>query len=972
MYKSGLLLFFIFLISEIGTAQVVINEIMSSNGNTIEDEDGDTSDWIELYNSEDESVNLEGYSLSDDASRLSRWQFPQVEIGPGEYLLVFASDKDRSDPLHTNFRISADGEELILSDRSGNTVDRIPPTPLLPDVSYGRLPEDSESFGFFFDPTPGKANDTESFQSIIDQAPTFENEPGYFSGTEIITINQLPDFEVRYTVDASTPSLSSRVYSEPFEIDDSRVIKASYFKDGSPAGPVATLSMINESSVTARNLPIVSVSANREELFSESRGLFLSDPGEREQQVYIELFEPDGSLGFGANAGMRIFGNESEEGFDFQQSLAFFARARYGDGSFNYRLFKEKDIQSFEAFILRNNNSVYDLYDGVANGLLQDILAVQAYQPVVLFINGKYWGVLNMMEKINEHYLESNFPVDSDSVDLLNGVETSAPFYNRNWVVTGDIEHYEKMIDFMRENDLSDDANFEIVESMMDVDNFATYQNALIFISNQDWPGNNMRWWRPQTEDGRWKWIFFDGDASLGAWEDHTDNTLLTATEPEGPDGGEDTWPNPPWSTFILRKLLENEKFENLFIATMCDLMATNFDPESSVDWVDVRENPVIPEMPNHLERWDFDFDVDDWLEDNDRIRDFLRRRPAAVQEHFTEFFDLGEMRELQLDVPTGGGLVKVNNRIVTKSSWSGEYFENLELQLEAIPDIGFEFDGWEGLNSESENTTLLIEDDVTVIARFRRKSSFEQVVISEISFSNSPEGDWVELYNPMEEDINVGQWSLSDNGSSPFQFPEGTVIGPGQYLIVCQNIENFRTEYEFTNTIGEFEFGLNGRGDAVSLRNQLNELVDFVEYKVAYPWPENASAISLIDFQSDNALPFNWKKSDVTKSPGGETRIITSVEEIQEESIVLGNPYPNPFIEKQTIPFQNSKTQRVTIKLLDITGKIIQTLVDEELTPGSYTTEIYPRNQGSGLFLIAIETPDSMLTRKVFINSKN
>ena len=123
MLKSKLSCFFciLFFLPFILFAQdVLINEVMSANQNTLTDEDGDTSDWIELYNAGVETVDLTGFSLSDDSLDLQKWIFQNNLLAPGEYLLIFASDKNRQgENLHTNFRISADGEKIILSDTSG-------------------------------------------------------------------------------------------------------------------------------------------------------------------------------------------------------------------------------------------------------------------------------------------------------------------------------------------------------------------------------------------------------------------------------------------------------------------------------------------------------------------------------------------------------------------------------------------------------------------------------------------------------------------------------------------------------------------------------------------------------------------------------------------------------------------------------------------------------------------------------------
>lgn len=103
---------------------IVINEIMSSNNITVQDEDGDASDWIELYNHGTEQANLSGCFLSDDSLEIDKWQCGDAVIEAGEHLIIFASDKDKFDRFwHTNFKISASGEEVVLSDSNGTIME---------------------------------------------------------------------------------------------------------------------------------------------------------------------------------------------------------------------------------------------------------------------------------------------------------------------------------------------------------------------------------------------------------------------------------------------------------------------------------------------------------------------------------------------------------------------------------------------------------------------------------------------------------------------------------------------------------------------------------------------------------------------------------------------------------------------------------------------------------------------------------
>ncbi|MDA3867460.1 MAG: lamin tail domain-containing protein [Salinivirgaceae bacterium] len=141
---------------------VVINEFMASNSSVIADEDGDYPDWIELYNTGDEPVNMGGYTLSDKEDKLFMWSFPDVEIGSRSFLLLFVSDKNRKGSfLHTNFKISADGETLTLCNNNGQIVDRVDAIKLETDQSYGRLDDGGEEWSILLVPMPGKTNNNQ-------------------------------------------------------------------------------------------------------------------------------------------------------------------------------------------------------------------------------------------------------------------------------------------------------------------------------------------------------------------------------------------------------------------------------------------------------------------------------------------------------------------------------------------------------------------------------------------------------------------------------------------------------------------------------------------------------------------------------------------------------------------------------------------------------------------------------------------
>lgn len=160
-----------------------ITEFMAANVSRLADEDGEFLDWIEVHNPDDVAVSLEGYHLTDSAGNLSKWTFPAVNLEPDAYLVIFASGKNRTNPeanLHTNFRLSADGEYLALVNPDGVTAvssfGRSYP-PQFQNVSFGLAPStDDLVWSYFSIPTPGEPNSGGTpagpIISVVEKNPT--------------------------------------------------------------------------------------------------------------------------------------------------------------------------------------------------------------------------------------------------------------------------------------------------------------------------------------------------------------------------------------------------------------------------------------------------------------------------------------------------------------------------------------------------------------------------------------------------------------------------------------------------------------------------------------------------------------------------------------------------------------------------------------------------------------------------------
>lgn len=706
----------------------VINEIQASNTGTVADEDGDYEDWIEIYNGGSQSVNLSGYGLSDDPERPFRWVFPDITILPDEYLLVWASGKNRIDPsgpLHTGFSISSEGEDITLTDPEGEPAGKIPAAYIPVDISYGRETTGGSDLVYFMKPTPGYANHDESFQGIT-EPPEFSVPGGFYNGTRIVGISHSdPEAVIRYTVDATLPHSLSPVYQDPLElgslvgvsngismirtnppevpesiewyppvdeIDKAHVIRAVAFKPGYISSPAATATYFID---LLSSLPVFSIVTDDDNLFDHNKGIYV--PGliyeqngygegwygqnnanyfqrgmEWEIPVSLEFME-EGVISFSQDIGIRIHGGGTRA--LPMKSLRLYARGGYGATHMEHDFFSGQGDQSFSRLILRNSGQDFFgpgtlLRDGFMQKLAGPLgIPIQDYSPSVVFLNGEYWGIHNIRERYDHHYFERKYDIPEEHLDYLE---------NNQVVINGSDGHYSDMITFVEENSLSDPESYEYLQELMDVENYTDYYIVNIFCNNIDWPGHNIMYFRYNGEqlnnpsygkDGRWRWALNDFDFGFGNTSGlypYNQNTLVHATDPDGTD-----WPpNPPWSTFLIRSLLGNEEFKTGFINRFGDLLNSVFQPEYMMGFLEEMKRVIEPEISRHMRRWQYPAaGMNEWQENIDRMMRFAERRPEYQTSHIIDYFELEGTFSLNIDVNDPlTGTVMVNRLLLEES----------------------------------------------------------------------------------------------------------------------------------------------------------------------------------------------------------------------------------------------------------------------------------------------------------------
>jgi len=745
-------------------------------------------------------------------------------------------------------------------------------------------------------------------------------------------------------------------------------------------------------------LTTISLSTDPSNFFDWNTGIYVLGPNAEsdmpnfganfwedwERPVHIELFEKDGSLGMEADAGVKIFGAWSRA--NPQRSLAFFARKSYGTDRFKYQLFPELSIPEYKNFILRNsgndwNNTMFR--DALMCSLLdQTNLDRMAYRPASVYLNGEYWGLLNIREKINEYFLAAHHGVDPYQIDLLDTWNTP---------IHGDAEHYDNMLNFLYSNSPAVKANYDKVKTLMNVENFAEYQIAQIYFNNTDWPGNNVKFWRPRTPEGRWRWIVFDTDFGFGIWDDdiyrYNYNTLAFALATDGPD-----WPNPPWATYLLRRLLENQDFKFDFINRCADRLNTVYGYQHVLQRINEMSSQIAGEMPYHLARWNqWGENINTWNSNVETMRIFANQRVTYMRTFINQQFGNPGYTRLTLQISASqSGSIKLNTLILSSFPWEGAYFKKIPVRLTARPNPGYRFVSWEGPVDDRSglSTTITLSDVTTVKAVFEADgSNLNEIVINEIYYNDPPDfdaDDWVELCNKGNITVDLSGWILKDEDTAHvFIIPSGTYIYPHSYLVISRNVSKFRVAYPDRNLpVGDFSFGLGSSGDCIRLYTADSILVDSVHYGVTTPWPsepnENGTSLELIDPDYDNSQAVNWMASPLGHgTPGTSNYLFSETNEVENKSAYnrdyLLRCYPNPFSLVTSIRFAISEQEWVKITVYDQNGNPVICLLEGDTDPGikEFSWDGCGKNGlllPSGIYICRLETKTSVNSCKLVI----
>ena len=551
---------------------IVINEVVAYYNGKFTDGRKQSYDWLELKNVSDQPVSLAGYFLTNDTRDPEVCPLPNVTLKPGALYVVFcAKDVKLLDGKHTYapFNISSRGERVYLFSPEGELSDSVFVHDLPYAGSIGRL-NGGQGFYLFETPTPDKEN-TGGFRCKAESV-TADVDSGIYNGVESLTVSLLGEGEIRYTTDGSVPTRNSSLYTEPFSLTKTTVIRAAAFPQGKAASDTAFFSyIINEN----HTLPVAS-------LICEPKGFrtLVNTTGYKVSvDGHLALYNADG-LEFESGCSVRLHGNTSRF-FRAKRLLMVEFNNRFG-GNINYDVFGN-GITEYSSLLLRGEQTrfAYILRDSVAaltaNRLCEMPLTLDN-RYCILYVNGSYFGVYPLREDYSRQYVASHTGSSADSVRVVTGPVSSSTAPDTNLF---------EVLNYIVTHDMSAPEHYAWAAERLDMEAMADWLLLEGYFNNHD-VGGNIRYIYGDNTGGKWRPAFFDLDIAMTGPTPGYQNVIY---------GGDQI-------NVVCRSLLMNGEFKDLFALRLVKMLENGLKDNVPLQILNECIDEITAEIPRDNVRW--------------------------------------------------------------------------------------------------------------------------------------------------------------------------------------------------------------------------------------------------------------------------------------------------------------------------------------------------------------------------------
>ena len=739
-------------------SHLLINELMQSNVDGIMDDLNDFPDsWVELYNPGSQAVALASYSLGITPDASQAWPLPARTVKAGGSVLVYC-DKV-ANGLHTPFRLESGKGGAVYLFLNGQLADQL--TGLAkqpaPNIAYGRSSDGAQQWGYELTPTPGAPNCGGVCDgSHLLGSPLFSRKGSVTTSHQTFTLSlSLPagspeGTQIRYTTNGTEPTSASPVYTGPISVSSTRVVRARLFCTGWLSPPSVTHSYIFFP--RQLTLPVVSVVTDNRYLNNNTMGILANNTDKKRvdwrRPINLEYFTAeDVPASINQLCETRVAGAASRGAA--KKSLALYANKRFGTKRFQYEFFPDQrpGLTDYKSLVLRNAGNDFDyLYmrDAVAQRTMATYTDIdwQAWQPAIIYINGSYYGMLNIRERANENNILTNYDGLED-IDLIE-----------NWydLKEGTWDNYNSFKAFYTQSGHT----MAQYEELMDCREFINLMLMNLYFDNVDFPGNNIVMWRPRAEGGRWRWVAKDVDFAMGIYNTSYKYKTLEWLYNPNYDKNRNWGANSTQATLLFRQLMDDRDFNREFI-DRCAVYMGDFLNQRGIRAVwDPMYELIKYEYPNHrklINQWWPNYDTE------------LGTARSWVANRTAEFYaQLGSRYGLGTPIPmTVNKNATADNELdslsicgipLSGTFFDGYYYPGRQFTVQGTPPQGIDLKGWRVVKVASGKATTTETDGATLSMTMPQCSSL--VIMAKLEPSN-PDGI-IAIHSP--------QWSCTRTDS--------------------------------------------------------------------------------------------------------------------------------------------------------------------------------------------------------------
>ena len=716
-------------------AAVTISEVMPANIGTYMNELYEYSGYVELHNDGTTDVDLKGYYLTlttDGVAENSTINY-SLTVKAGGYKLLYYDKKDSIEG-HLSQKMDPDGAALVLYNGSGSQVSALTYPALPAYLAYG---VNGSTTGYML-PTPAAANSDAYVKYSVCATPTFGTKPGLFSdatsGSTAISCSQ-SGATIYYTTDGTLPSNTHGTkYTGEIAMSKNTVLRAIAYVDGYLPSAINTASYLFKDDAHSYcggfTVPIVSIVSDPANFTNDTIGMAtigtngissgrscLTGDANYNQDWHRPVnfeFIKDGSSVFNQEVEASIMGGCSR-GYDVK-SLKLASNKKCGTGKkkMKYAFFDDRDISKYKSVHLRNGGNAYNgirFRDGFMQTLIQKTgIDYQSYRPVAYYLNGVYQGFIGLRERMNEDYLWSHYDLDEDDLDVITvsdkGSEASC----------GTLDGWNNLMTTCKESP-TDSGYYSKMNQLMDINEYLDYMIFEQFIVNTDWPSNNNKMWRKNTNNGRFRWMIYDTDFGFGLYGGSAPNYTSYTTDMIQFSLGEGSvvnWGNGAssgdgyafttasnWKVLLFKSLMQNPEFKSKYL--MKSLIHLNTDLSTShikTVWdsisADAESEFCASHSPNEYYKYTYGSD-----DEVTTILTFAEKRPGYVYDYLASYYG-GSLIDLKINSNIANAKWDLNGVRWDSSEYNSKYVRNNTLTVLPIAPANYTFDHWELSSSPS------------------------------------------------------------------------------------------------------------------------------------------------------------------------------------------------------------------------------------------------------------------------------